>query len=403
MANAAILGYGTVGSGVYEIIKKNSGLIKNNALGTDIKITKILDIRDFPDHEEKEIFTKEFEEILNDDSIKVVAEVMGGLHPAYEFTKALLEAGKSVVTSNKELVATYGTELMDIAVSKNNNYMFEASVGGGIPVIRPIHQCLTANRVTRIAGILNGTTNYILNEMFKKGKSFADALKDAQDKGYAERNPAADIEGHDACRKIAILVSLASKKFVDYNDINTEGITEISLEDVKYASKLNSVIKLIGLAEFKDEKHFYSMVAPMMIADDKPIASVDGVFNAIDIVGDSVGEVMFYGRGAGKLPTASAVVADMVDCVRHAGKSKQIKWEAVPEKLILDSGEREVKYFIRTTDSLEKVKEIMDVEIVADGVVEGEIGIVTTLKKEAEQKEAMSKLDNVVSAIRILS
>ena len=403
MANAAILGYGTVGSGVYEIIKKNSELIKNNALDTEIKVTKILDIRDFPDHEEKEIFTKEFEDILNDDSIKVVAEVMGGLHPAYEFTKALLEAGKSVVTSNKELVATYGTELMNIAVSKNENYMFEASVGGGIPIIRPMHQCLTANKVTRIAGILNGTTNYILNEMFKKGKSFDDALKDAQEKGYAERNPAADIEGHDACRKIAILVSLASKKYVDYNDIATEGITKISLEDVKYASKLDSVIKLIGLAEFKEDGHFYSMVSPMMIDKEKPLAGVDGVFNAIDVVGDSVGEVMFYGRGAGKLPTASAVVADMVDCVRHADRSKQIKWETADEKLILDNEDREVKYFIRTTDSLDKVRSIMSVDVVVDGVVDGEIGVITGAKKEAEQKADMSKLSNVVSAIRVLN
>ncbi len=402
MANAAILGYGTVGSGVYEIIKNNRETIKSNALGNEINITRILDIRDFPEHERKEIFTKDFNDILNDPSIKVVAEVMGGLHPAYEFTKALIEAGKSVVTSNKELVATYGTELMDLAVSRDENYMFEASVGGGIPIIRPIHQCLTANNVTRIAGILNGTTNYILNEMFKKGKTFDEALSDAQEKGYAEKNPAADIEGHDACRKIAILTSLASREFVDYKDIYTEGITSISLEDVKYAEKLGKVIKLIGLSEFEDGGHFYSLVSPMLIDDSRPLAGVDGVYNAITLIGDSVGKLMFYGRGAGKLPTASAVVADMVDCVRHPDRSKQLKWDAAKEKKILELSGRMVKYFIRTSDSLEDIKRVYDIETVADGVVDGEIGIITDLRTEAMHKAAMEKL-NVISAIRILS
>ena len=218
MANVAILGYGTVGSGVYEIIKNNAR-DKIKANGEEIKVTRVLDLRDFPDHAEKEIFTKDFEEILNDETISVVAEAMGGLHPAYEFTKALLEAGKSVVTSNKELVATYGTELLALAKEKNLNYMFEASVGGGIPVIRPMHQCLTANNVLRIAGILNGTTNYILHQMIENGKTFEEALKEAQDNGYAEKNPAADVEGHDACRKIAILASLAGGQFVDYKDM----------------------------------------------------------------------------------------------------------------------------------------------------------------------------------------
>ena len=227
MAKAAIMGYGTVGGGVYDIIEKSRDRVSLNA-GEPIEIKYILDIRDFPNHPHKELFTKDFNDILNDDEVAVAAEVMGGLHPAYEFTKSLLEAGKSVVTSNKELVATYGTELLEIAREKNANYFFEASVGGGIPVIRPIHQCLTANNIIKIAGILNGTTNYILNEMITKGKAFDEALADAQKLGYAERNPAADIEGHDACRKIAILASLASREFVDYNDIPTEGITEIT-------------------------------------------------------------------------------------------------------------------------------------------------------------------------------
>ncbi len=403
MANAAILGYGTVGSGVYEILKNNSKLIKSNALGEDITVTKVLDIRDFPDHEEKEIFTKDFEDILNDDSITVVAEVMGGLHPAYEFTKALLEAGKSVVTSNKELVATYGTELMDIAVSRGENYMFEASVGGGIPIIRPMHQCLTANNVERIAGILNGTTNYILNQMIKEGKTFEAALAEAQEKGYAEKNPAADIEGHDACRKIAILASLACGKFVDYKDILTEGITNITLEDVNYASRLDSVIKLIGLAEFDDDGKLYASVAPMLIQSNHPLAGVDGVFNAITVIGDSVGELMFYGRGAGKLPTASAVVADMVDCVRHPDRSKRLKWEATPASLVKDIAERRISCFVRTTESLSRVREIFEVKTVVEGVVDGEIGFITEVMKESEAYEAMTKLGNVVSFLRILA
>ncbi len=401
MANAAILGFGTVGSGVYEIAKKNGALLRDNALGRDVKVTRILDIRDFSNHEDARLFTKDFNDILNDDSIEVVAEVMGGLHPAYEYTKELLLAGKSVVTSNKELVATYGTELMELAVERNINYMFEASVGGGIPIIRPIHQCLTANKVTRIAGILNGTTNYILNEMFKKGKAFSDALSDAQQKGYAERNPAADIEGHDACRKIAILASLVSKKFVDYNNIETVGITDITLEDVKYAEKLNSVIKLIGLAEFDESGDLYSMVSPMLISNDRPLAGVDGVFNAVTLVGDSVDELMFYGRGAGKLPTASAVVADLVDCVRHANTSKNIKWSKEENK-VLDPGERNVRFFVRTTDSKANAEAIFNAKTVVDGVVDGEIGFITDIGKEAELLADMSKLSAVVSKIRLL-
>ena len=259
MAKVAIMGYGTVGSGVYDIIKTNSDKLSRSANGESVDIKYILDIRDFDDHPEKELFTKEFNDILNDDEVSVVAEVMGGLHPAYEFTKSLLEAGKSVVTSNKELVATYGTELLEIARGKNVNYFFEASVGGGIPIIRPMHQCLTANNILKIAGILNGTTNYILDQMIRKGKTFETALKDAQNNGFAERNPAADIEGHDACRKIAILASLASGKMIDYNDIDTDGITNITLDDVKYAAAMDSVIKLIGYAQFDENGKLFSV------------------------------------------------------------------------------------------------------------------------------------------------
>ena len=286
MAKIAIMGYGTVGSGVYDIIKKNADKLCRNTDGEPVEIKYILDIRDFDDHPEKELFTKEFNDILKDDEVSVVAEVMGGLHPAYEFTKELLESGKSVVTSNKELVATYGSELLEIAKDTNVNYFFEASVGGGIPIIRPMHQCLTANNIEKIAGILNGTTNYILHQMIANGKTFDVALKDAQAKGYAEKNPAADVEGYDACRKIAILASLACGKTVDYNDIETEGITKISLEDVKYAAQMDSVIKLIGYAEFLENGKVYAIVSPMIVSNKSPLSGVDDVFNAIMVTGD---------------------------------------------------------------------------------------------------------------------
>ncbi len=318
MAKAAILGFGTVGSGVFEILKnKNLEL----AAGEKIEVGYILDIREFDDEEVKEYLVNDFEIIANDKEVKVCAEVMGGLHPAYEFTKRLLENGVSVVTSNKELVATYGAELLEIAKENNASYMFEASVGGGIPVIRPMGICTKANDILRIAGILNGTTNYILNEMFAKGKDFSDALADAQEKGYAERNPAADVEGHDACRKLAILSSMAWGKFVDYNEIPTEGITKITLDDVKYAEKLNCVIKLIGYSEKVDDK-IYARVAPMLVPNEVILSGVNDVFNAVMVRGDSLGDAMFYGRGAGKLPTASAVVADVIDCVRHLDSKK---------------------------------------------------------------------------------
>ena len=394
MANVAILGYGTVGSGVYEIIKNNARG-KINANGEEINVTRVLDLREFPDHPEKEIFTKDFDDILNDGKISVVAEAMGGLHPAYEFTKALLEAGKNVVTSNKELVATYGTELLALAKEKNLNYMFEASVGGGIPVIRPMHQCLTANNVLRIAGILNGTTNYILHQMIEYGKTFEAALLEAQEKGFAERNPAADVEGHDACRKIAILASLASGKFVDYKDIPTEGITNITAEDVKYAGKLGYSIKLIGYLKDMDGK-LYSTVCPMFVPKDCPLSDVNGVFNAVLITGDSVGDVMFYGKGAGKLPTASAIVADVIDCVKHISTSKKILWTEPEENIMYPTDDAEFRYFIRTNNA-EIAAKFKSCSEVSD-VVPGEIGLITDYMKESEIKA----LNLGVSAIKVL-
>ena len=390
MAKVAIMGYGTVGSGVYDIIKTNSDKLSRSANGESVDIKYILDIRDFDDHPEKELFTKEFNDILNDDEVSVVAEVMGGLHPAYEFTKSLLEAGKSVVTSNKELVATYGTELLEIARGKNVNYFFEASVGGGIPIIRPMHQCLTANNILKIAGILNGTTNYILDQMIRKGKTFETALKDAQNNGFAERNPAADIEGHDACRKI------------DYNDIDTDGITNITLDDVKYAAAMDSVIKLIGYAQFDENGKVYSIVSPMVIKNSSPLAGVDGVFNAIMVTGDCVGDVMFYGKGAGKLPTASAVVADVVDAVKHSDRSKKIFWEKPAENIMADIDSKKFEYFVRTTDSAENVQKIFGKCEFVDNIIDNESAFVTSPLTKSEVEEKLAKLSDVVTNIRVM-
>ena len=402
MAKVAIMGYGTVGSGVYDIIKTNSDKLSRSANGESVDIKYILDIRDFDDHPEKELFTKEFNDILNDDEVSVVAEVMGGLHPAYEFTKSLLEAGKSVVTSNKERVATYGTELLEIARGKNVNYFFEASVGGGIPIIRPMHQCLTANNILMIAGILNGTTNYILDQMIRKGKTFETALKDAQNNGFAERNPAADIEGHDACRKIAILASLASGKMIDYNDIDTDGITNITLDDVKYAAAMDSVIKLIGYAQFDENGKVYSIVSPMVIKNSSPLAGVDGVFNAIMVTGDCVGDVMFYGKGAGKLPTASAVVADVVVAVKHSDRSKKIFWEKPTENIMADIDSKKFEYFVRTTDSAENVQKIFGKCEFVDNIIDNESAFVTSPLTKSEVEEKLAKLSDVVANIRVM-
>ncbi|MBR5270788.1 MAG: homoserine dehydrogenase [Clostridia bacterium] len=400
MAKVAIMGFGTVGSGVYDIIETNNEKLSHNS-GEAVDVKYILDIRDFDDHPRKELFTKDFNDILNDSEVSVVAEVMGGLHPAYEFTKSLLEAGKSVVTSNKELVATYGTELLSIANEKNVNYMFEASVGGGIPIIRPLHQDLTANKIEKIAGILNGTTNYILNEMITKGKSFDAALKDAQDNGYAERNPAADIEGHDACRKIAILSSLASGLEVDYNNIETEGIVDVSLDDVKYAESINSVIKLIGYSQFLENGKIYSVVAPMIVSKEKLIANVNGVFNAIMVQGNCVGELLFYGAGAGKLPTASAVVADIVDSIKHRERSKKISWKKPLNDIMATSEDKSFEYFVRSTSSKDEIEKVFGDVKYTDSVVDGENVFITKSLTSVELNEKVNKI-NIISAYRIL-
>ena len=344
----AIMGYGVVGSGVGEIISTSQKSLKKRC-GEDIEIASILDLRDFPDSRFK-CFTKDFNDILNNDEIGLVVEVMGGTKPAYEFTKQLLLHGKHVVTSNKELVAKHGTELLKIAKDNNLNYLFEASVGGGIPIIRPLYSSLVSNELTDIIGILNGTTNYILTQMIKEGKSFETALAGAQENGYAEKDPTADVEGFDTCRKIAILTSLAFGKFVNSEDIQTEGITNITLEDVEYASEFGGVIKLVGMSE-RAENGAYARVCPVILKKDHPLAGIEDVFNGILVKGDALGDVMFYGRGAGSLPTASAVVSDVVDIIKHKHTHIVLGWTEGEPGYLLDADDQAFRMYVRISGS----------------------------------------------------
>ncbi len=344
----AIMGYGVVGSGVGEIISTSQESLKKRC-GEDIEIASILDLRDFPDSRFK-CFTKDFNVILNNDEIGLVVEVMGGTKPAYEFTKQLLLHGKHVVTSNKELVAKHGTELLKIAKDNNLNYLFEASVGGGIPIIRPLYSSLVSNELTDIIGILNGTTNYILTQMIKEGKSFETALAGAQENGYAEKDPTADVEGFDTCRKIAILTSLAFGKFVNSEDIQTEGITNITLEDVEYASEFGGVIKLVGMSD-RAENGAYARVCPVILKKDHPLAGIDDVFNGILVKGDALGDVMFYGRGAGSLPTASAVVSDVVDIIKHKHTHIVLGWTEGEPGYLLDADDQAFRMYVRISGS----------------------------------------------------
>ena len=344
--NVAIMGHGVVGSGVAEILINHNDLIAEK-IHDEIDVKYILDLRDFPSLSYADKFTKNFEDILNDDSVKVVAEVMGGVNPAYDFVKKCLLSGKSVVTSNKELVAVKGAELIKIAKENNVNFLFEASVGGGIPVLRPMTQCLSANQITEFWGILNGTTNFILNKMIVDNMSFEDALKLAQDKGYAEKDPTADIEGHDACRKVCILATLAFGKHVYPEQVETSGISNISLDDVYAADNLGCVIKLIGHAKLLENGKISAEVRPTVVTRSNMLSHVDGVFNAILIDGDQTGEVMFYGKGAGKEATASAVVADIIDCAKHINARKYLDWADGYEGYVVSSSENEEKMFVR--------------------------------------------------------
>ena len=398
MTKVAILGFGTVGSGVYEVLETNKSGIEKRA-GQPVEVKYILDIRDFSGHPASKLFTKNFDDILNDDEVSVAAEVIGGAKIAYEFTKKLLEAGKSVVTSNKELVATHGAELLEIAEKNGVSYLFEASVGGGIPIIHPIHQCLTANEISEIFGILNGTTNYILTQMIKNGKSFEAALSTAQELGYAEANPTADVEGIDACRKIAILADLAFGKELDPDKIYTEGIKDIELTDVEYAEKLNSVIKLIGYCRRDGEKVF-ARVSPMLVPKSSALSSVDDVFNAILVRGNAIGDAMFYGKGAGKLPTASAVVSDIIDAALGAGRP--IKWVRTEKDITENIENTKSIWFVRAdTKAKDSVKELFG-DVNFTEIKESEFAFITPLLTEKELAEKTGKLNGFKKFIRVL-
>lgn len=400
MIQVAVLGYGTVGSGVVEVIEKNKEMINKRA-GEELEIKYILDLRDFPGDPYESKVVHDVEQILNDPEVDVICETMGGVEPAYTFSKRALAAGKSVCTSNKELVAGHGPELIALARENKCNYLFEASVGGGIPIIRPLNYSLTAEKIEAITGILNGTTNYILSKMEKEGASFEEVLKQAQEKGYAEKNPEADVEGYDACRKIAILSSLMLGKNVRYQDIYTEGITRITAADFAYAGQLRRTIKLLAMSKDLDGKYL-AMVAPFMIDAEHPLHSVNDVFNAVFVRGNMLGDSMYYGRGAGKLPTASAVVSDVVDCARHVGKTIMCFWDREDVELTgIDEVER--KFFVRASADCEKqVKEIFgEVETVRVDKLPDEFGFITDVMTEKQFREKSGKIAGIRSRIRI--
>ena len=400
MAKIAVLGYGTVGSGVVEVLETNSTSIEKRA-GEGIEVKYVLDLRDFLGDPIQEKIVHDVDVIINDNEIDVVVEVMGGIEPAFTFVKKALESGKSVCTSNKALVAAHGPELLAMAKERNLNFMFEASVGGGIPIIRPLNQSLTADEITQITGILNGTTNYILTKMSRDGSSYEEVLKEAQELGYAERNPEADVEGFDACRKIAILTSLAFGSTVKFEEIETEGITNISTADFKYAEKLGCVVKLLATS-FKKDGKVYAITAPFMIDSTHPLYNVNDVLNGIYIRGNVIGDVMFFGAGAGKLPTASAVVADIVDCVKHKGKNVMTLWSS--EKLELgETKEVERSFFVRIKgiSDMESAKEKLGAsEVVTVDGLDDEFGLVTADMTEKAFDEAVAAF-TVINRIRI--
>ena len=400
MINVSVLGYGTVGSGVVEILKENADLITKRA-GEEIRVKSVLDLRDFPGDRVQDMIVHDFEEIKNDPDVQIVVETMGGVHPAYEFVKASLESGKSVSTSNKALVAAYGPELLEIAQEHNVNFLFEASVGGGIPIIRPLKISLAPDEILEISGILNGTTNYILTEMTNNGSAFDTVLKDAQDKGYAEKDPTADVEGYDACRKIAILTSLAYGKQLDFEDIYTEGITKITDRDICYAKKIGAKVKIFGSSKKVGDK-VSAMVAPKLITSEHPLYSVDGVFNAILVKGNMVGDVMFYGQGAGKLATASAVVSDVIDEAKHVNVNMRTLWDH--EKLaLMPMDEVKSKFFVRVKGTKDEVQEqaakLFGKITAVDAGFDDEFGFVTEEITEAVYEQAAKEME-IINKIR---
>ena len=388
----AVMGYGTIGSGVVEVLEVNKELITER-VGEPIEVKYILDLREFPGDPYEKCIVHDYQTIVNDPEIGIVVEAMGGVEPAYTFVKEMLLAGKQVTTSNKNLVAAKGAELIKIARERNLNFMFGASVGGGIPIIRPLNTCLTADEIEKIMGILNGTTNYMLTRMANEGVSFEDVLKDAQARGYAEADPTADVEGIDPCRKIAILTSLVCHKQVNYEDIYTEGITKITTEDFAYAKKMDRSIKLIASSKQVEDK-YACMVAPFMLDREHPLCNVNDVFNSVFVHGNMLGDAMFYGSGAGKLPTASAVVADVVDMVKHNGTHILVDWSEDKMDLV-DYKEAVNRFFVRATSSKAEIEAEFGIVAYVEGVVEGEIGFVTGEMTEADFAEKLEKVQYV--------
>ena len=395
MVQVAIMGYGTIGSGVTEILDQNADQIKKGC-GQDVALKYVLDLRDFPGSPVEDKIVHDFQVIEQDPEVSVVVETMGGLNPAYPFVKASLLAGKHVVTSNKALVAAHGTELLAIAKEKNVNFFFEASVGGGIPIIRPLYRCLKGEKIVEITGILNGTTNYILTKMGKEGASFETVLKEAQALGYAERNPEADVEGYDTCRKIAILTAMATGKEVNYEDISTEGITKITDVDFKYADKLGTSVKLFGTSRM-DGEEVHAWVAPVMIGKDHPLYAVNDVFNGIMVKGNMLGTAMFYGSGAGKLPTASAVIADIMEAVENADHHVVLGWSS--ERLAIADQKTSVhRYFVRvegTGEELEKAaaSTFGNAEVVKLDSLSDEFALLTGEMSEAAYADCAAALE----------
>ena len=395
---AAIMGYGTIGSGVAKILRENKDRIVFT-VGEEIELKYVLDLRDFPGDPEEDKLIKDYKIIAEDPEVRLVVETMGGVEPAYTFVNAMLEAGKHVTTSNKALVAAKGAELIETARNHNVNFEFEASVGGGIPIIRAINTCLTGDVVEEISGIVNGTTNYMLTKMMNEGAQFDDVLKEAQANGFAEKDPTADIEGHDACRKIAILTSLVAGQQVDFEDIETEGISHITAEDIKYAKAMGRTIKLLARSK-KEGDTYVARVAPYLLSTDNTLYHIDGVLNAVLVKGNMLGYAMFTGSGAGSLPTASAVVADLCDMAKHEGINIKIRWKK--EKLNLaDASKQKNEYFVRAKDDKEKIKEIFgDVNFVDAGLT-GENGFITGTLEEDIFTEKKAKLSELLQVIRL--
>ncbi len=403
MIKIAVLGYGTVGSGVVEVIQTNQEII-NKRVGEELEIKYVLDLREFPGTPVEHLIVHDFEQIVNDEEVKIVVEVMGGIEPAYTFVKKSLLAGKSAVTSNKALVAKHGAELLAIAKEKNINFLYEASVGGGIPIIRPLTSSLTGDVIEEITGILNGTTNYMMTKMYNENADYDAVLKEAQAMGYAERDPSADVEGHDACRKIAILSSIISGKLVDFEDIYTEGITKITLDDIQYAKAMGMKIKLLASCT-RDGDKLCAIVAPHLVSKEHPLYSIEDVFNSIFVKGNMLGDSMFYGSGAGKLPTASAVVGDIVDAAKNPNRSVMATWDSEKMKLE-DKADTTKKYFVRIKGDVAELKAELEavfgqIDVVTLENKNDEFGFVTEVMSEGAYEAVAAKYPQICQMIRV--